>query len=26
MNIDVRLLGEEFGDGLDVEFGVHMAR
>jgi hypothetical protein len=26
MNIDVRLLGEELGDGLDVEFGVHMAR
>ena len=22
-HVDVRLLGEEFGDGFDVEFGVH---
>jgi hypothetical protein len=25
MHIDVRLLGEEFGDGFNVEFGIHIA-
>jgi hypothetical protein len=25
MNIHVGLLGEEFSDGFDVEFGIHLA-